>query len=493
LDFSFEDHQLDVARRELRRAGKPVTLEPQVFDLLVYLIENRDRVVSKDELIDKVWAGRIVSESTLTSRINAARSAVGDSGAAQRLIRTLSRKGFRFVGDVSRGGPVPMPAKTDSRTAKAVLAVRPFETSGDGETAALSLGLVDSIMTGLSRFRLVAAVSRAADDEAATYTLNGVVQRAGKAVRISARLIDRCDGAQLWAERYDRSLESSFVVQDEIAQAIIAGIEQPLVVAENRRGAPDPTGATADVIKAAGWHLFRFDRASNDAAIGLLEAAVAENAGAYRRHQALSMGYCWRMAFGWTDAPAQTAAQAVAAAEAAVRLNDEDAWNYCVLGWAAVYAHQFERGLEALDRAVAINPNSGVTHGVRNWVCGHAGDPTDALRSFSWANRLAPHHPFIFMHMTGAAWAEAALGNWSQAEKLAETAALRRPNCFSPLAAKAAIRALADDSNGAQSALAELRRIVPDFSIDWWRSFLPLRSMALLDSASEALAKLGVR
>jgi TolB-like protein len=183
--------------------------------------------VSKDELIDKVWAGRIVSESTLTSRINAARNAVGDSGAAQRLIRTSARKGFRFVGNVSLGAAAATPAKTDSRAAKAVLAVRPFATSGDGEAAALSLGLVDSIMTGLARFRLVAAVSRAADDEAATYTLNGVVQRAGDAVRISAHLIDRHDGAQLWAERYDRSLDSSFAVQDEIAQAIIAGIEQP--------------------------------------------------------------------------------------------------------------------------------------------------------------------------------------------------------------------------------------------------------------------------
>ncbi|MGE4081012.1 MAG: hypothetical protein AB7F22_36315, partial [Reyranella sp.] len=318
-------------------------------------------------------------------------------------------------------------------------------------------------------------------------------QRAGDMVRISARLIDHHDGAQLWAERYDRSLDSSFAVQDEIAQAIIAGIEQPLVAAENRRGAPDPTGATADVIKAAGWHLFRFDRASNDTAIRLLEAAVQENAGAYRRHQALSMGHCWRMAFGWTDTPAETAARAVAAAEAAARLNDDDAWNYCVLGWAAVYDHQFERGLEALDRAVALNPNSGVTHGVRSWVCGHAGDPADALRSFGRAKRLAPLHPFIFMHMTGAAWAEAALGNWSEAEKLAETAGLRRPNCFSPLVARAAIRALAGDPGGARSALAGLRRIVPDFSIGWWRNFLPLRSTALLDSACEALAKLGVR
>lgn len=493
MSFAFENHELDVARRELRRGGKPVALEPQVFDLLVYLIENRDRVVSKDDLFDKVWGGRIVSESTLTSRINAARTAVGDSGTAQRLIRTLARKGFRFVGEVTAGTPVPATGQAVGRLAKATLAVLPFATPDDGEAAALGVGLVDAVMTGLARFRLVAAVAREADDGTATYSLTGTVQRAGDMVRISARLIDHHGGAQLWAERYDRSLQGSFAVQDEIAQAIVAGIEQPLVAAENRRGAPDPTGAVADVIKAAGWHLFRFDRASNDTAIALLETAVRENPGAYRRQQALSMGHCWRMAFGWTATPAATAAAAVAAAEAAVRLNDEDAWNYCVLGWAAVYDRQFERGLEALERAVALNPNSGVTHGVRAWVCAHAGDPDDALRSFGWAKRLAPLHPFIFMHMTGAAWAAAARGDWREADKLAETAGLRRPNCFSPLAAKAAIRALAGDAAGAEGALAELRRIVPDFTADWWRRFLPLRSSDLLDAACAALARLGAQ
>jgi DNA-binding winged helix-turn-helix (wHTH) protein/tetratricopeptide (TPR) repeat protein len=100
VQFVFDDQILDVDRRELRRGAKAVAVEPQVFDLLVFLLENRDRVVSKDDLIASVWGGRIVSESTLTSRINAARKAVGDSGGEQRLVRTIARKGIRFVGDV---------------------------------------------------------------------------------------------------------------------------------------------------------------------------------------------------------------------------------------------------------------------------------------------------------------------------------------------------------------------------------------------------------
>ena len=100
MQFLFGDHTLDDDRRELRRGAEPIAVEPQVFDLLIYLVQNRDRVVSKDDLIASVWGGRIVSDSTLTSRINAARKAVGDSGGSQKVIRTIARKGLRFVGDV---------------------------------------------------------------------------------------------------------------------------------------------------------------------------------------------------------------------------------------------------------------------------------------------------------------------------------------------------------------------------------------------------------
>ena len=113
MTLSFGDYEISLDRRELRRARRPVRVQPQVFDLLVYLVQNRDRVVSKDDLIASVWSGRLVSDSTLTSRINAARKAVGDSGGSQKLIRTIQRKGLRFIGIVNERPdsiqPVAMP------------------------------------------------------------------------------------------------------------------------------------------------------------------------------------------------------------------------------------------------------------------------------------------------------------------------------------------------------------------------------------------------
>src|SRR5271169_1737021 len=167
MKFLFADHTLDIDRRELRRGSEPIAVEPQVFDLLVYLVENRDRVVSKDDLIATVWGGRIVSDSTLTSRINAARKAVGDSGEEQKLIRTIARKGLRFVGEVHTQPTGTEPADASglpldqvherSRPAlplpdRPAIAVLPFiNMSGDSEQEYFSDGISEDIITALSK------------------------------------------------------------------------------------------------------------------------------------------------------------------------------------------------------------------------------------------------------------------------------------------------------------------------------------------------------
>ncbi|HEX5453440.1 MAG TPA: transcriptional regulator, partial [Stellaceae bacterium] len=128
MALAFGDHRLDIARRELRRGAEIVALEPKAFDLLVFLVQNRDRVVSKDDLLWAVWDGRIVSESALTTRINAVRRALGDDGASQRLVRTVNRKGFRFVGEVAEipDGPAAAAEMPEARADKPSLTVLPF-------------------------------------------------------------------------------------------------------------------------------------------------------------------------------------------------------------------------------------------------------------------------------------------------------------------------------------------------------------------------------
>lgn len=168
MRYFFEDYALDIDRRELHRGSNVVPTAPQVFDLLDYLIRNRERVVSKDDLVNAIWNGRIVSDVALTTRLNAARSAIGDCGDEQRLIKTLPRKGFRFVGAVhqsavtseSTGGVVsskPAPALPD----KPSIAVLPFENmSGDPEQQYFADGMVEEITTALSRFKWLFVIAR---------------------------------------------------------------------------------------------------------------------------------------------------------------------------------------------------------------------------------------------------------------------------------------------------------------------------------------------
>src|SRR5690348_4291050 len=174
LQFSFAEHTLDTARRELRRGEESIALEPQVFDLLAYLVESRDRVVSKDDLIASVWGGRIVSDATLSSRIYAARKAVGDSGDEQRLIRTVARKGLRFVADVQTqrdANPAEHVAEPPADAARAstalplpdrpAIAVLPFiNMSGDPEQEYFSDGISEDIITALAKLRWFFVVAR---------------------------------------------------------------------------------------------------------------------------------------------------------------------------------------------------------------------------------------------------------------------------------------------------------------------------------------------
>ena len=215
--FLFEDYALDTSRRELRRGAGLVSLEPQVFDFLEYLIRNRQRVVSKDDLIASIWDGRIVSESALSNRINAARTAIGDNGEDQRLIRTVVRKGIRFVGDVDERQEPTLVAAEPQRAYPALpdkpsIAVLPFQSlSGDPEQEYFADGTVEEIITALSRFSSLFVIARnssfvykgravdvkqAGRELGVRYVLEGSVRKAMNQVRITGQLIDASSGAQ---------------------------------------------------------------------------------------------------------------------------------------------------------------------------------------------------------------------------------------------------------------------------------------------------------
>ncbi|WFU18617.1 winged helix-turn-helix domain-containing protein [Bradyrhizobium sp. CB3481] len=256
MRYCFEEYAFDIDRRELHRGAEVVPITPQVFDLLEFLIRNRERVVSKDELINAVWNGRIVSDAALTTRLNAVRAAIGDTGEEQRLIKTLPRKGFRFVGQVRRTREVEDPNPHDAPESALALpdktsiaiAVLPFENmSGDPEQEYFADGMVEEITTALSQFKWLFVIARnssftlkgkAVDVKevgrrlGVRYILEGSVRKAAGKVRITGQLIDAVTGAHIWADRFERDLIDVFALQDEVAVAVVSAIQPRIIQTE---------------------------------------------------------------------------------------------------------------------------------------------------------------------------------------------------------------------------------------------------------------------
>src|SRR6476620_11540057 len=330
--LSFDDCEIDLERREFRRAGIAVHVEPQVFDLLAYLAQNGDRVVSKDEIFSSVWRNRIVSDSTLTSRINAARKAVGDSGQEQKLIRTVPRKGLRFVGDVhapsSADEPAHNAAATDEihepRAAlplpdRPAIAVLPFiNMSGEAEQEYFSDGISEDIITALSKLRWFYVIARNSsfvykgksvhlkqigEELGAAYVVEGSVRKDGERVRITAQLNDVATGSHVWAERYDRSLADVFAVQDEITEAIVAAIEPQLYAAENFRAQRKPPESLDawDLVMRGLSHYWRLTGQENMVAQAMLEKATAIDPNYGQAHGVLAAAHTFSAHMGWAE------------------------------------------------------------------------------------------------------------------------------------------------------------------------------------------------
>jgi TolB-like protein len=420
LLYLFEDFALDGERRELSRGGRSISVQPQVFDLLEYLIRNRARVVSKDDLIADIWAGRIVSESALTSRINAARTAIGDSGEEQRLIRTAPRKGIRFVGTVREETPsnaVPR-SGIDTRgprigaAERPSIAVLPFQNmSGDPEQEYFADGMVEEIITGLSRIKWLSVISRnstftyknkpvaiieIADKFGVGYVLEGGVRKSGNRVRISAQLIDAKTDAHLWAEQYDRVLEDVFALQDEITVCVMSAIEPSLRKAEIdrvRRQRPNNLNAYDLVLRSLPL-VFAMMPKDAEIAIPLLENAV-KPAPDYGAAYAF-LGWCYHHRFV-RELREEDRVAAVQHARAAVAHGSDDATALAVAAHVIIYLeHDTATALKLFDRALELSNSNIFALSLSAIALAWMGEAELAVERAERAIRLNPFDSYNF-------------------------------------------------------------------------------------------------
>jgi TolB-like protein/cytochrome c-type biogenesis protein CcmH/NrfG len=506
VQFFFADHVLDTARRELRRGSERVAVEPQVFDLLIYLLENRDHVVSKDDLIASVWGGRIVSESTLTSRINAARKAVGDSGDEQNVIRTIARKGIRFVGEVqveasaepaspiaaSADEPYPPPRAALPLPDRPAIAVLPFiNMSGDPEQEYFSDGISEDIITALSKLRWFFVIARnssftykgkavhikqVGDELGVGYVVEGSVRKGGDRVRITVQLNDVATGSHLWAERYDRSLADVFAVQDEITEAIVAAIEPQLYAAESfhaQRKAPDSMDAW-DLVMRALSHYWRVTRQDHVVAQALLEKAITIDPNYGQALGVLAASYTFSAHMGWTDM-ATIVPIAERAALEAIRADSEDPWAHYALGCAYLFPRRFDDSLAEFELALRLNPNFSLAQGYYGLALAYCGRWEEADVAARRALRLSPRDPFSAIFCGIASYAQFIGRNYAAAMQLAREAIRQRSDFVGGHRVLTAAAGMAGEHDIAAAALQELRRAQPNISLGWLASQMPIK------------------
>jgi DNA-binding winged helix-turn-helix (wHTH) protein len=246
MKYKFENYTLDVERRELHCDGILRPVEPQVFDLLHFLIKNSDRVVSRENIFRAVWRGRIVSDAVLGTRINAARQAIGDDGIQQRLIKTFPRNGFRFIG-AAREVKVETNAIIIPPGKLSLAIVPPAPYDGDEKLSYISKGIADDLTVALARsetFDVIAHNRICSDGDdprlivrelGASYLIVYGLRRANDEVRLSVRLIEGSVGLHIWAQSYTQGLSAGFIDQDAVTAQIAAAIEPRINDAEARR------------------------------------------------------------------------------------------------------------------------------------------------------------------------------------------------------------------------------------------------------------------
>jgi TolB-like protein len=526
VQFLFKDYVLDTNRRELKRGLELVATGPRVFDLLVYLIQNRERVVSKDDLLDAVWAGRIVSESTLTSHINAVRKAVGDSGEDQRLIRTIARKGFRFIGQVRQEQPSVAGSSTEPLHLgsakrqdapslplpdKPSIAVLPFENlSGDSEQEYFADGIVEDITTALSRMRWLFVIARNSSftykrrpvdvkqvgrELGVRYIVEGGVRRAANRVRITTQLIDAATGTHIWADRFDGTLDDIFDIQDQVAASVVGAIARRLEQAEFERSKHKPTESldAYDLFLRGMASFYRGTTEANSEALSLFYRAIDLDQNFASAYAMAGWCYTRRKVDGWVIDRAHEVAEGTRFARLAIELGHDDAVALARCGHTLAHmVGDVDSGIRLVDRALSLNPNLAMAWLLSGWLRAFRGESDAAIDRFAHAMRLSPLDPELFRMQAGTGFAHLLAGRFNEASSWAEEAAGDLPNYLSAVSVMAAANALAGRTAEARRAMLHLRQLDPLLRLSNLENLYPIRRPEDFALWSDGLRKAGL-
>lgn len=507
LEFDGFEVHLDAAL--LRSGGRVIETEPQVFDLIAFLCTNSGRLIGYDEIIDKVWHGRMVSDAAIATRINAARKALGDDGTAQRVIRTVRGRGLRFQ-------LAPTSVSEDSSNAAPSLhldgpsiAVLPFHNmSPDVEQDYFAEGIAEDIITGLSRvtqFFVIARnstfaykgktidVRQVGRELGVRYVLEGSVRKSGSRVRITGQLVDASTGHHIWADRFDGNLDDLFDLQDEITTSVIGAIQPSIRAAEtgrSQRKRPDSFDAY-DFYMQALPHVASLERKGNTKGIGLLEQALQLEPDYAAALAMAAWCHAQRCVYNWTEDPDTESRLTLQLANKAVKLAGNDAFALSMLGAAHTLVREFKIAYELLQRALELDPNCAWSWNRLGWLNSYLDRPTESIECLERAIRLSPLDPINFNCFAGLGAAYLLQGRCDESVRWLEKALAANPEArwiYRPLIPAYVFAGRMDE---ARRGLALLLQEYPSLTCETVRTAM-LYSARTMDRICDGLAQAGL-
>ena len=504
----FDIFELDREGAELRKGGKVVRIEPQVFDLLWYLASRPGIVASRDDIIREVWNDRIMSDSVVSTRINAARRAIDDDGHSQRYIKTVPRRGYKFVGTpehLSSRGVVQNPLRT-----KPSIAVLPLKNlSDDIEQTYFSDGITADIITQLCRYDELAVIGRNSsfvyradsfspgqirDDLDADYVLAGSIRRTESRIRVSVQLIDTTNEQTIWTDRFDRDLSDVFEIQDElsgiIVNTLIGRVTRQRVRASMKQ-TKDSIDAYCHVLRATEY-LQTVGRQANEKAKLEAAAALALAPEYSRAHAIAAWTHVTDGSNQWVSDFQDSFDLAFEHAVRAVACDDLDPWAHCALGWGYIWRNQdHAKGIASLERALSLNPSNAQFLAMLSWGLAWAGDHQEALLRIDEAMQLNPHYPLLYLIFRARALF--GLKRYDEALVDIERHVLSTPDHSNGLILLSACHFAVGNTECAKEAVDKLSRLGNAATLQSIRCLLPYKKDSDLQQVLAALKSGGLR
>ena len=512
--YRFDNFSLDTARFELLEAGQPVSVEPQVFALLLLLVEHRDRLVSKNEIFETLWDGKVVTDSTLASRVKSARKAVGDSGNAQRCVKTIHGKGFRFVAEVRVDYDAEIATRDDEQAASTAaqrpsIAVLPFQSIGvSAPNSTIADGLSHELITELARLRWLFVIARGSSfrfrDQhpdvrevgkalGVRYCLCGSIEVHSQRLIVTTELVDTRNAEIVWSDNFSGYVDDVNAMREEIRSKVLVAMEIRIPLHE---------AAAARLISSNdldAWsayhlglqHLYRFNRSDNVAATELFSRAVQLDPEFARAHAGLSFLHFQTAFMRQTDDVAGEIAAARSCAQRGLDIDPLDPFVNFTMGRSYWPEGDLGSARHWLERATTLSPNYAQGMYALSWTNTIAGEENDGREQIDLAMRLSPLDPLFYAMLGARGFTHIARGEYAAALEWTERAA-KAPGAhvFMALLAAAA-QSLAGHTRRAKAWAADVRERGPMInSADFFRGY-PVQAEPMRSRIANALQELG--